>query len=137
MNKCIFLGRLCNAPEVRYTQGENAMAVARYRLAINRMYSKDNNGEQTADFINCVAFGKNAEFTEKYLTQGMKILITARVQTGSYTNRDGVKVYTTDFIVETQEFAESKHTQYDGQQLGNNEFANVPDGIDDDGLPFT
>lgn len=137
MNKCIFLGRLCNDPEVRYTQGENAMAVARYRLAINRVHNKDNNGEQTADFINCVAFGKNAEFAEKYLTMGMKMLITARVQTGSYTNKDGVKVYTTDFIVEVQEFAESKHTQDDGQQLGNNEFVNVPDGVDDDGLPFT
>ena len=96
MNKVILLGRICNDPEVRYSQGENAMCVARYRLAVDRKYGRTE--EQTADFISCVAFGKNGEFAEKYLHKGMKIAVEGRIQTGSYTNKDGQKVYTTDVI---------------------------------------
>lgn len=106
MNKVILIGRLCADPEVRYSQGENASAVARYRLAVDRRFKRD--GEAEADFISCVAFAKNGEFAEKYLQKGTKIAITGRIQTGSYTNRDGQKVYTTDIVVEEQEFAESK-----------------------------
>ena len=107
MNKVILMGRLTRDPEVRYSQGENATAVARYTLAVDRRYNR-NNDEQSADFINCVAFGRQGEFAEKYLKQGTKIVISGRIQTGSYTNRDGVKVYTTDVVVEEQDFAESK-----------------------------
>ncbi|MBP3462095.1 MAG: single-stranded DNA-binding protein, partial [Tyzzerella sp.] len=102
MNKVILMGRLTRDPEVRYSQGENATAVARYSLAVDRRFRRE--GEPTADFINCVAFGRAAEFAERYLRQGTKIAITGRIQTGSYTNRDGVKVYTTDIVVEEQEF---------------------------------
>lgn len=106
MNKVILMGRLTRNPDVRYGTGEGAMAVARYTLAVDRRFRRD--GGQDADFIGCVAFGRQAEFAEKYLKQGTKIAITGRIQTGSYTNRDGVKVYTTDVVVEDQEFAESK-----------------------------
>lgn len=105
MNKVILMGRLTRDPEVRYVQGENPMAVARYTLAIDR---RVNAQEQSADFVNIVAFGKSGEFAEKYFRKGMKVLVTGRIQTGSYTNRDGQKVYTTDVVVEDQEFAESK-----------------------------
>ena len=108
MNKVILMGRLTRDPEVRYSQGENATAVARYTLAVDRRFNR-NNDEQTADFINCVAFGRSGEFAEKYLHKGTKIAITGRIQTGSYTNKDGVRVYTTDVVVEDQEFAESKN----------------------------
>ena len=106
MNKVILMGRLTRDPEVRYSAGDNSMAVARYTLAVDRRFRRD--GENNADFIGCVAFGKSAEFAEKYLRQGTKIIVTGRIQTGSYTNRDGQKVYTTDVVVEDQEFAESK-----------------------------
>lgn len=106
MNKVILMGRLTRDPEVRYSQGENQTAIARYSLAVNRRFKRE--GDPEADFINCVAFGKQAEFAEKYLKKGTKMTITGRIQTGSYTNKDGVKVYTTDVIVEEQEFAESK-----------------------------
>lgn len=106
MNKVILMGRLTRDIEVRYSQGENPMAVARYTLAVQRKFKRE--GEQDADFISCVAFGKAAEFAEKYLRQGTKVVISGRIQTGSYTNRDGQKVYTTDIVVEEQEFAESK-----------------------------
>ena len=110
MNKVILMGRLTRDPEVRYSQGENAMAVARYTLAVDRRQSRNNqNGEQTADFIQCVAFGRSGEFAEKYFRKGMKVLVTGRIQTGSYTNKDGQRVYTTDVVVEDQEFAESKN----------------------------
>lgn len=142
MNKVILLGRLVRDPEVRYSQGENATAVARYTLAVDRRFRKD--GEPTADFINCVAFGRQAEFAERYLRQGTKIAITGRIQTGSYTNRDGQKVYTTDIVIEEQEFAESKgngeqrNTQEPPQptphEIGDG-FMNIPDGIDEE-LPF-
>ena len=102
MNKVVLMGRLTRDPEIRYSRGENQMAIARYTLAVDRRFQRD--GEATADFISCVAFGKGAEFAEKYFRQGMKILITGRIQTGSYTNRDGNKVYTTDVVVEEQEF---------------------------------
>lgn len=106
MNKAILMGRLTRDPEVRYSQGEKAMCVARYTLAVNRRFRRE--GESEADFINCVAFGKAGEFAEKYLKQGTKILIAGRIQTGSYTNREGQKIYTTEVVVEEQEFAESK-----------------------------
>ena len=147
MNKVILMGRLTRDPEVRYSQGENATAVARYTLAVDRRFNR-NNDEQTADFINCVAFGRSGEFAEKYLHKGTKIAITGRIQTGSYTNKDGVRVYTTDVVVEDQEFAESKNAS---QQAGNDYvpagrtesapmaagdgFMNIPDGIDEE-LPF-
>ena len=108
MNKVILMGRLTRDPEVRYSQGENATAVARYTLAVDRRYNR-NNDEQSADFINCVAFGRNGEFAEKYLRKGTKIAATGRIQTGSYTNKDGVRVYTTEVVIEEQEFAESKN----------------------------
>lgn len=107
MNKFIAIGRLYNEPEVRYAQNNNNLAIARYGIAINRVHKKE--GEPDADFLNCVAFGKNAEFAEKYLHKGMKIGITGHIQTGSYTNKDGQKVYTTDVVVDEQEFCESKN----------------------------
>ena len=139
MNKVILMGRLTRDPDIRYSAGESSTAVARYTLAVDRRFKRD--GEATADFINCVAFGRSAEFAEKYLRQGIKIAITGRIQTGSYTNREGVKVYTTDVVVEEQEFAESKKAA--GQQDGNNGgysdagdgFMNIPDGIDEE-IPF-
>ena len=108
MNKVILMGRLTRDPEVRYSQGEQATAIARYTLAVDRRFKRD--GDQTADFIGCVAFGKSAEFAERYLHKGTKIVATGRIQTGSYVNKDGVKVYTTDVVVEDQEFAESKNS---------------------------
>ena len=114
MNKVILMGRLTRDPEVRYSQGENATAVARYTLAVDRRFSR-NNDEQTADFINCVAFGRSGEFAEKYLHKGTKIAVTGRIQTGSYTNKDGVRVYTTEVVVEDHEFAESKNAS---QEIG-------------------
>lgn len=145
MNKVILMGRLTRDPEVRYSQGENATAVARYTLAVNRRFVR-NDEERTADFINCVAFGKSGEFAEKYLHKGMKIVIVGRIQTGSYTNKDGVRVYTTDIVVEDHEFAESKNTSNSdassGVSTGNSPaystgdgFMNIPDGIDEE-LPF-
>ena len=144
MNKIILMGRLTRDPEVRYGTGENSTAAARYTIAVNRRFKRD--GEQSADFISCVTFGRNAEFAEKYLRQGTKIVLTGRIQTGSYTNRDGQKVYTTDIVVEEQEFAENKAAASNGGQ-GNysrpsaapsdaDGFMNIPDGIDDE-LPFS
>ena len=147
MNKVILMGRLTRDPEVRYSQGDSASAFARYTLAVDRRFKRD--GEPTADFLNCVAFGRAAEFAEKYLRQGVKIAITGRIQTGSYTNRDGVKVYTTDIVVEEQEFSESKaasgasnNSAYQTSpapapsvDIGDG-FMNIPDGIDEE-LPFS
>lgn len=136
MNKVILIGRLTRDPEVRYSQGENAMAVARYSLAVDRRFKRQ--GEPDADFMNCVCFGKAAEFAEKYLKQGTKIAITGRIQTGSYTNKDGVKVYTTDVVVEEQEFAESKNSGSShpapSSAVGDG-FMNIPEGLDEQ-LPF-
>lgn len=137
MNKVILMGRLTRDPEVRYSQGENASAVARYSLAVDRRFKRD--GEPTADFINCVAFGKQAEFTEKYLRQGTKIAITGRIQTGSYKNREGQTVYTTDIVVEEQEFAESKKDEAPkpnpSAYVGGTDFMYIPEG-DQGELPF-
>lgn len=137
MNKANLLGRLTRDPEIRYSQGNDQMAIARYTLAVDRRFKRD--GEQTADFISCVAFGKAAEFTEKYLKKGTKIAVTGRIQTGSYTNRDGQKVYTTDVVIEEQEFAESKAAASgEGEQQASCDpqgFMSIPDGIEDD-LPF-
>lgn len=143
MNKVILMGRLTRDPEVRYGAGENSTAVARYTIAVDRRFKRD--GEQNADFIGCVAFGRNAEFAEKYLRQGTKIVLTGRIQTGSYTNRDGQKVYTTDIVVEEQEFAENKAAGNGGQNnysrpsaatSDTDGFMTIPDGIDDE-LPFS
>ena len=139
MNKVILMGRLTRDPEVRYTQGDNAMAIARYSLAVDRRFKRD--GEPDADFINCVAFGKAGEFAEKYLKKGTKIAVVGRIQTGSYTNKDGQKVYTTDVVVEEQEFAESKNSgSSDNNQSApankNTDFMNIPDNVEDEGLPF-
>ena len=141
MNKVILMGRLTRDPEVRYTQGDNTSAVARFSLAVNRRFKKD--GEQTADFINCVAFGKTGEFIEKYGRKGTKFVVEGRIQTGSYTNKDGQKVYTTDVVVEQIEFAESKASA-DGNTANNTSnsntptdtsFMDIPDSIDEE-LPF-
>ena len=158
MNKVILMGRLTRNPDVRYSQGDKATCVARYTLAVNRRFRRE--GDQDADFIDCVAFGRQGEFAEKYLKQGTKIVISGRIQTGSYTNRDGVKVYTTDVVVEEQDFAESKaaSTGYNsGYQAGGYQpapepqptmtsrpapteavsdgFMTIPDGIEEE-LPF-
>ena len=118
MNKVILMGRLTKDPEIRYSQGEEPMAIARYTLAVDRRGSK--NQDQTADFPSCIAFGKSAEFAEKYLHKGTKIAVTGHIQTGSYTNKEGQKVYTTDIIVEDQEFAESKNSNGGGAAAGGN-----------------
>ncbi len=149
MNKVILMGRLTRDPEVRYSQGASPMAIARYTLAVDRRFNR-NNDENTADFIPCVAFGKAGEFAEKYFRKGTKLAVSGRIQTGSYTNKDGVKVYTTEVIVDDQEFAESKNSAsnagggFDGgssnQQSAapmsaSDDFMNIPDGIDEE-LPF-
>ena len=121
MNRVILMGRLTRDPEVRYTTGDNQMAIARYTLAVDRRFSRGgNNDGNNADFIPCVVFGKSAEFTERYLKKGTKIAVTGRIQTGSYTNRDGVKVYTTEVVVEDQEFAESRNAASGGNFGGGN-----------------
>ena len=161
MNKVILMGRLTRDPDIRYSQGENSQAIARYTLAVDRRFRKEGS-EQTADFIGCVAFGRQAEFAEKYLHQGTKIAITGRIQTGSYTNKEGQKVYTTDVVVEEQEFAESKASSQSHQvkasdsdqtqtsdsgnkqvqnkkitkpQTDSEGFMSIPDGIEEE-LPF-
>ena len=145
MNKVILMGRLTRDPEVRYTQGDHTIAIARYSLAVDRRYNHSSSDNQTADFINCVAFGKNGEFAEKYLHKGIKIIVEGRIQTGSYTNKDGVKVYTTDVVVESQEFAESKNATQNRneeenkyanpQQQSSDGFMNIPDELEK--LPFS
>lgn len=143
MNKWVGVGRLVRDPEVRYSQGENATAIARYTLAVDRRFKRD--GEPTADFINCVVFGKSAEFAEKYFRQGLRVAISGRITTGSYTNKDGIKVYTTEVTVEEQEFAESK-AESEANKTSNQQsvptnassgdgFINVPDDIPEE-LPF-
>ena len=134
MNKAILMGRLTRDPDIR--MGVGATLIARYTLAVDR-YTKQNDNEQTADFISCVAFGKAAEFAQKYLHQGIKVLVTGRMQTGSYTNRDGKKVYTTDVIVDGHEFAESKNAiqnNRSNKQVSSDGFMNM--SVDDEGLPF-
>ena len=155
MNKVILMGRLTRDPEVRYSQGERSMAIARYTLAVDRRGRRNQEGsEQTADFIPCVAFDRAGEFAEKYFRQGMRVLISGRIQTGSYTNRDGQKVYTTEVIIEEQEFADSKNGSGGGTGGGygggyqqpasrpepasaiGDGFMNIPVGVEDEGLPF-
>lgn len=147
MNKVILSGRLTRDPDVRQTAGENPTAVARYTLAVDRRFKKD--GEAGADFIPCVAFGKGAEFAERYIRQGTKILVIGRLQTGSYVNKEGVKVYTTDVVVEEHEFAESKRTAEQGQAQSaqtaqapaagmvqkDESWMNIPDGVSEQ-LPW-
>lgn len=148
MNKVILMGRLTRDPEVRYSQGDNATAIARFTLAVDRRIKRDN--EASVDYINCVSFGRSAEFAEKYFHKGTKIAIVGRIQTGSYTNKDGQKVYTTDIVIEEQDFAESKaasqqNNSGNAQNASNNQQAQQPkpqtspDGFmsaDDEGLPF-
>lgn len=160
MNKVILMGRLTRDPDIRYSQNENQISVARFTLAVDRRFKRD--GDQTADFIGCVAFGKTAEFFEKYMKQGTKVCVEGRIQTGSYTRQDGQKVYTTDVVVENAEFAESKAASsgnsYQAPQGGGNYqrpqqqsapqyqqpapeaagegFMNIADGLEDEGLPF-
>lgn len=151
MNKAILMGRLTRDPDIRYTNGEKPVCVARYTLAVDRRFKRD--GEQQADFIPCIAFGRQGEFAQKYFQKGTKIVISGRIQTGSYTNRDGVKVYTTDVIVEEQDFAESKAaagqpkeehaaqgqppepTAKDQPPVDNDGFMTIPEGIEEE-LPF-
>lgn len=135
MNKVILMGRLTRDPDTRWTQGETPTAIARYTLAVDRRYKKEQ--EQTADFINCVAFGRGAEFAEKHLRKGTKIAITGHIQTGSYINREGNKVYTTDVIVEYQEFAEKKDATAETKPAeAPDEFIRIPDGLEEE-LPFS
>lgn len=137
MNKVILTGRLTRDPDVRYTAGDNPMAISRYTLAVDRRIKRE--GEATADFISCVAFGKAGEIAEKYFCKGIRIVVTGRLQTGSYINREGNKIYTTDVIVEEQEFAESKNASSKGaswqQETDENGFMNIPEGIEEE-LPF-
>ena len=134
MNKVILMGRLVREPEVRYSNGAEPLAIARYTLAVNRRFKRQ--GEADADFISCVAFGKTAEFIEKYVFKGTKIAVEGRIQTGSYTNNDGNKVYTTDVVVEQVEFAGAKTDSKSAAKESNDDFMNVADGLDDEGLPF-
>lgn len=147
MNKVILMGRLTRDPEIRYAQNENNTCIANYTLAVDRRFKKQGD-EQTADFIRCVAMGKGGEFAEKYLHQGTKIVVEGRIQTGSYTNKDGQKVYTTDVFVESQEFAESKSasqqnensqssapTRPDPASASGDGFMSIPDGIEEE-MPF-
>ena len=148
MNKVILMGRLTRDPEVRYTQSRNGeqMAIAKFSIAVDRRFQR--NGDQSADFISCVAFGKAAEFAEKWFKQGIKIAVTGRIQTGSYTNKDGAKVYTTEVVVEEQEFAESKNGAQPGggapmqnaphptpSAASGDGFMSIPEGVEDQ-LPF-
>lgn len=142
MNRVILMGRLTRDPEIRYSQGETATAIAKYTLAVDRKYKRD--GESSADFINCIVFGRGAEFTEKYLCKGTKVVISGRIQTGSYVNKDGMKVYTTDVVVDEQEFAESKAAAARNREpeipppvpADGDGFIKVPEGLDEE-LPFT
>ncbi|MBE5989803.1 single-strand binding protein [Lacrimispora xylanisolvens] len=145
MNRVFLMGRLTRDPEVRYSQGERTMAIARYTLAVDRRGRRNQDGtEPTADFINCVSFDKTGEFAEKYFRQGMRVLVSGRIQTGSYINKDGIKVYTFEVIVDEQEFADSKNLTSGESQVARPEpvgamgdgFMNIPDGIDDPDLPF-
>ena len=147
MNKVILMGRLTRDPEVRYSQGDNATAIARFTLAVDRRIKRDN--EASVDYINCVSFGRSAEFAEKHLHKGTKIVIAGRIQTGSYTNKDGQKVYTTDIVIEEQDFAESKAAAAQNSNMGvpqpsapqpsaaaSDGFMNIPDGLEEE-LPFS
>lgn len=137
MNKVIIIGRVVRDAEIRYSQGASSTCIARYTLAVDRKFKQE--GQPTADFIKCIAFGKLGEFAEKYLHKGIKIAVTGRIQTGSYKNKDGNTVYTTDVVVEEQEFCESKSSNQsqgnDRPQTSSDDFMSIPDGVED-GLPF-
>ena len=136
MNKVILIGRVVRDAEIRYSQGANTTCIARYTLAVDRKFKQE--GQPTADFINCIAFGKLGEFAEKYLHKGIKIAVTGRIQTGSYKNKDGNTVYTTDVVVENTEFCESKNSSgssAEPQPKPDDSFMSIPDGIDEE-LPF-
>lgn len=145
MNNVILMGRLTRDPDIRYSQSGDNMAIARFTLAVDRKFKRqDDANQQNADFISCVAFGKTAEVAEKYLRQGMKIAVTGRIQTGNYTNKDGQKIYTTDVVLDNIEFAESKGSRaessdeqaaYRPTSAAGDGFMNIPDGIDEE-LPF-
>lgn len=137
MNHVVLIGRLVRDPEIRYSQGEKPMAIAKYTLAVDRKYKRE--GEPTADFIRCISFGKNAEFAEKYMSQGRKFAVEGSIQTGSYQNKDGQTVYTTDVIVNGQDFCDSKSDGggFGGGASADSEgFMSIPDGVEDEGLPF-
>lgn len=147
MNKVVLMGRLTRDPRITYSQGENSMTVARYTLAVDRRFKRQGDS-QDADFISCVVFGRGAEFAENYLHQGTKVVVSGRIQTGSYTNKEGQKVYTTDVVIEEQEFAESKKaaeqngggnyqqaSRPEPSQAASDGFINIPDGIEEE-LPF-
>ena len=137
MNKVIEIGRLVREPEIRYSQGASSTCIARYTLAVDRKFKQE--GQPSADFINCIAFGKLGEFAEKYLHKGTKIAVVGRIQTGSYKNKDGNTVYTTDVVVEEQEFCESKsqsNSQPQPAPSNDNSFMSIPDNLEDEGLPF-
>lgn len=144
MNRIILCGRVVREPEIRYSQTVNgSMAVARYTLAVDRRRGRNSDNEQSADFISCIAFGKNGEFAEKYLHQGTKIIVEGRWQTGNYTNKDRQKVYTNDCVVERHEFCESRANQQNNNNNGimggnasSDSFMSIPDGVADEGLPF-
>ena len=155
MNKVILMGRLTRDPDVRYTDGHEPMAISRFSLAVDRRFKREGE-QQTADFISCIAFGRTGEFIERYCKKGTKLVVEGRIQTGSYTNKDGNKVFTTDVVVENCEFAESKaasgsstnndssnnnnngyqNNNYPGTGVDADGFMNIPDGVDDEGLPF-
>ena len=147
MNKVILMGRLVRDPETRQSNGANPIVITKYTLAVDRrgVKKEQGNNQPTADYINCIAFGKAGEFAEKYFTKGLRILVSGRLQTGSYTSKDGQKVYTTEVIVDDQEFADSKNGSGAGNQQQSRPaqeisvgegFMNIPDNVDDDGLPF-
>ena len=137
MNKVILIGRVVRDAEIRYSQGASSTCIARYTLAVDRKFKQE--GQPNADFINCIAFGKFGEFAEKYLHKGVKIAVTGRIQTGSYKNKDGNTVYTTDVVVEEQEFCESKsqsNSQPQPAPSNDNSWMSIPDNLDDSSLPF-
>jgi len=157
MNRVILMGRLTRDPEVRYSQGERQMAIARYTLAVDRRGRRqggDNGDQQTADFIPCVVFDRGAEFAERYFRQGMRVCVEGRIQTGSYTNREGQRVYTTEVIIDNQEFAQNKSENGESAasapsysrpaasarpepaSASEDGFMNIPDNVEDEGLPF-
>jgi len=138
MNKIILMGRLTRDPEVSYSNTDNSTALARFNLAVDRRFKRAGDSTET-DFFNCIAFGKQAEFVEKYLKKGTKILVTGRIQNNNYTNKEGQKVYSMQIIVEEMEFAESKSASSgkDGPQRPDSDgFMNIPDGVEDEELPF-
>ena len=140
MNKFIGIGRLTRDPDVRYSQGENSKCVARYTLAVDRRFAKKEEGQQTADFISCVVFGKGAEFAEKYFHKGLKVLVEGRIQTNSWTDKDGNKKFSMNVVLDSQEFADSK-SQSSGAKTNeqdsiNDGFIDIQGSIDDEELPF-